>query len=514
VSLTAVEGGTRMTFERPPTSKDELWEFVRAVWGVTIPRTKVCDDHVSPFDAFAEGYFGNASNWVLWYGSRGTGKSLLLATLALTKSVAMDLNVILLGGSMAQSQNVQEHVNRLLRAPNAPTHAVARHIKTELRFHQGNWITPIPASQTTVRGPHPALLCLDEIDEMEKPIYDASMGQAMAQPNAKGYMVNEMTVASSTWQNPIGTFQEVRDDALLKGLPVRSWCWREVLRTAENPEGWMEPDFIERKQRSVSKEMFRIEYDLGEPRGGSRAFDPDKVKEYFVDVEPVREHHKDNDDLWVFEEPQPTGTYCAAADWAKETDKTSISIFRTDLDPAPMVYQRTLNRQSWPDMVAIFNKVINEYHAMAGHDATGVGNVVNDLVDERVLKVILMDQRRKDLLNEYVSDFEQGRYRFPKVTSAYNAHRATTMAMIWAGAATAAHIPDEIISCAIANRVRRVMPPPVGGVLAMKSDPVEPAKIFKDLDTPPPLMATGDVVMFDEDADGEEIAVFSLPGGN
>jgi hypothetical protein len=353
--------------------------------------------------------------------------------------------------------------------------------------------------------------CLDEIDEMEKDIYDAAQGQAMAQPNAKGYQVNEMTVASSTWQNPIGTFQEVRDGALLEGLPVRTWCWREILKNDANPYGWMDPDFIARKKRSVGKEMFRIEYDLGEPKGGNRAFDVEKVKEYFVDVQPVREHHRANDDMWVFEEPQPTGTYAAAADWAKETDKTSISVFRIDLDPAPMVYQRTFNRQAWPVMVDIFNSVINDYHAMAGHDATGVGNVVNDLVDERVLKVILMDQKRKDLLNEYVADFEIGRYRFPKCTSSYNAHRATTMAMIWAGAATAAHIPDEIISAAIANRVRRVMPPPVGGALVTKSDPVEPARIFKDLDTPPPLMATGDVVMFDDDADGEDIAIFSLP---
>lgn len=486
MSIDEVPTGTRIQLSRPPQSRAELWDLVFALWGVAIPRQKICKDHVSPFDAFAEGFFGNKNNWALWYGSRGTGKSFMLAILALTKAVTMDVNIVLLGGSMAQSKNVHEHVEHLLQAPNAPRQAIAKAIQTELLFHNGNWVRPIPASQTTVRGPHPHMTMLDEIDEMDKKIYDAAMGQAMTKPNALGHMVNEMTIASSTWQNPIGTFQEVRDDALLKGLPVRTWCWREVLRTPENPEGWMDPEFIERKRASVPAEMFRVEYDMGEPSGGSRAFDVEKVAQYFVDVEPVSQTHKANDDMWTFEEPNPLGSYVAGADWAKEHDKTVIAVFRTDVEPHPMVHLRVINRQSWPDMVKIFNDTMEHYHARAAHDATGVGNVVNDLVDERVYRVLMVDQKRKDLLNEYISDFEQGYYRIPKITSAYNAHRATTMAMIWAGAQGGSHLPDEVAACAIANRARRVMPPPVGGQVVGKTP--DPPKAFKDLNTPPQML--------------------------
>lgn len=502
-------GRSIFTLGRPPTSYDELWYLVYAMWNIKIPRVQVCKDHVSPFDAFAEAYFGNENNWVLWYGSRGTGKSLMLAILALTKAVTLDIQVVLLGGSMAQSANVHEHVEMLMRAPNAPDHAVLRAIKTELSFQVGNWVRPIPASQTTVRGPHPHLLCLDEIDEMEKSIYDAAQGQAMSKENAKGYVVPEMTVASSTWQNPIGTFQEVRDQALLDGLPVRTWCWREVLKTETNPDGWMDPEFIERKRKSVGREMFRIEYDLGEPKGGSRAFDPEKVAEYFVDVDPIFESHKANDDVWIFEEPQLTGDYVIGADWAKEDDKTVISVFRVDLDPAPLVYQRCINRRSWPDMVAVFNETAIKYHARGAHDGTGVGNVVNDLVDERVLKVVMVDQKRKDLLNEYVSDFEQGRYRIPRCTSSFNMHKATTMAMIWAGAHGAGvHLPDEVASCAIANRARRRMPPPVGGQTVPKTD--EAPKAYAGLNAPAQILMTGDVTMTSSEWDDEGLAVFTV----
>jgi len=491
---------TQIHLDRPPLTKDELWNLVFAMWGIAIPRVQVCPDHVSPFDAFAEGYFGNQDNYALWYGARGTGKSLMLAILALTKAVTLDINVTLLGGSMAQSQNVHEHVENLLRYPNAPSYAVKRQIKTELLFNNNNWVRPLPASQTTVRGPHPHLTLLDEIDEMDKDIYDAAMGQALEKPNMLGFTVPEMVVASSTWQNPIGTFQQVRDDALLNGKMVRTWCWREVLITPENPTGWMKPEFIDRKRKQVGKEMFRVEYDMGEPSGGSRAFDINKVAEYFIDVDPIYERHDYSDDTWVFAEHDQIGDYVAGADWAKERDRTVIAVFRVDVEPHQMVYLRCVNRQSWPDMVKIFNDTINRYNARAGHDATGVGNVVNDLVDERVLKILMVDQKRRNLLNEYVSDFEQGMYRFPKCTSAYNAHRATTMEMIWAGAQGAgAHLPDEVVACAIANRARRVMPPPAGGQFVLKTG--EPPKAYADLDAKPQPLLSGVVEQREPDFD-------------
>lgn len=730
--------GVQIVLGRPPVTPDELWWFVRAQWGVTISRLKVCPNHVSPFDAFCEGYFGNWANWVLWYGSRGTGKSYMLAILGLTKAVCLDSEVVILGGSMAQSNNVHIHVGNLMRSPNAPKHVIAKDIKTELGFMLGNSVKPIPASQTTVRGPHPQTLLLDEIDEMEKDIYDAAQGQPLAKPNAKDYVIPEMTVASSTWQNPVGcmvlgtqiatstgyrriedivagdqvmtrhgmryvtgswdmglqptvevtfgsgrrisctpwhpiwtdshgwvradsltpglhvgaalvavtppfgvptlalrtaksaptpvlrvgsedavdgqvmpvlaqeadrplvqsasgvhpigddfevarvhagldpaqvvnsqpgrnepidldpdpamgrqdsglhgpiglgpvavghdverpqdavigvqvdgmtftkdevvhvshvpivlptwdltvegaheyiandmlvhnTFQEVRDDALIKGLPVRTWCWREVLKTPENPYGWMPPDFIERKKASVPAEMFRVEYDMGEPSGSSRAFDIAKLERVFIDMPIVDEHHKANDDMWTFAEPSPFGTYCAGADWAKEEDKTVIVVFRTDIEPARMVYLRVINRRAWPDMVEMFNQTIIRYHASAAHDATGVGNVVNDLVDDRVLKVVMIDQKRRDLLNEYVADFESMHYLMARNSKAYDQHRATTMGMIWAGAHGAGeHLPDITAACAIANRARRRMPPPAGGQ-EVKVTP-DPPKAYK-----------------------------------
>lgn len=170
-----------LQLQRPPANPDELWWLVYAMFGVAIPRVAICveEGHVAPFDAFCEGYFGNDANWVLWYGSRGTGKSYMLALLALVKAAVLEIDVTLLGGSMAQSQNVQTHVTDLMMKPGAPRHVVSKQIQTELEFGSTHSITPLPASQKTVRGPHPHMTLLDEIDEMDKDVYDAAMGQAM-----------------------------------------------------------------------------------------------------------------------------------------------------------------------------------------------------------------------------------------------------------------------------------------------------------------------------------------------
>ena len=76
----------RLELTRPPQNEDELWHVVKALWGIELPRQQICPDHVAPFTAFAHAYFATYPNWALWYGSRGTGKSYMLALLGLTKA--------------------------------------------------------------------------------------------------------------------------------------------------------------------------------------------------------------------------------------------------------------------------------------------------------------------------------------------------------------------------------------------------------------------------------------------
>jgi hypothetical protein len=83
---------------------------------------------------------------------------------------------------------------------------------------------------------------------------------------------------SSTWQYPDKTFAEMYRRHQEEDLPIYTWCYRET----SNPiDGWLDPDFIEEKKRQIPAEMWRVEYELGEPSIGNRAFDSEAVERMF-----------------------------------------------------------------------------------------------------------------------------------------------------------------------------------------------------------------------------------------
>lgn len=226
---------------RPPENRDELWMYVKAMWGFEIPRHNVCPDHSAPFDAFAEAFFGEAPI-SLWKASRGFGgKSTLMGVLSLTEAVALGAQVTVLGGSASQSQRVHEVTHEMWYSDRAPKNLLKddpTQFKTKLKG--GAWITALMASQKSVRGPHPQRLRLDEVDEMEMEIFEAAQGQPM---DARGLLAQ--TVISSTHQYPNGCHKqgtlilthrgEVPIEKVKEGdyVPTRSG-WRQVLDTVFN----------------------------------------------------------------------------------------------------------------------------------------------------------------------------------------------------------------------------------------------------------------------------------------
>lgn len=495
---------------RAPRTDDELWWVIKALWGVTLPRKSVCPNHCSPFDAVAHAYFGREPNFAVWYASRGSGKSLALAVLGLTKAFVADADCTILGGSQWQSAGVRDHMRKMLSYKNAPTYAVKRDIETVIETITGKSIKPLPASQTSVRGPHPPLQLLDEIDEMDYKLYQAALGQAMEQLNTRGEVIGEYIVASSTWQNPIGTFTQVMEDARKEGLPIFSWCWRDLLKTKENPYGWMSKRFIENKKRHISAEMWRTEYDLNEPSAASRAIDLDAVEAYFVEYpKPIECDAEENsrDQYWVWERYDETGTYAAGADWAKETDYTVIAVMRTDVVPRRLVALRRMNRTKYPIMANAFSRWVTEYHAAAQHDKTGVGNALNDYLDDDAAHgFVMVGRARAQMFTNYISDFEHGGYRLPRnVGLFYRSHRGATTADVFAPHKWNEHTPDDLVAMGMAHRAAGKVPlPGDGDLVGVRRDDDQLRRVDSGFATQPDGMRTEGVVsIIDERYEGD-----------
>lgn len=312
------------------------------------------------------------------------------------------------------------------------------------------------------------------------------------------------------------TFTEVIDDARTKGLPIFTWCWRELLKTPSNPHGWMSQRFIDNKRRAVSETMWRTEYELNEPSGSSRAFDLEALEKVFaVYPAPVEESHGIDDDVWRWEEPHHSGEYYVGADWAKEADKTVIVVIRADVHPRRVVYLRRMNRRPYPQMLKAFDDERKHYSAVGRHDGTGLGNVVHDFLDTTMgeaTKEIMVGRERSQLLSGYIVDVENGGYVLPRnVAEFFKAHRGATTADVYAPHKWNSHTPDDIVAMALAHKAAGRTPSPVAAQGVERSQDVR--KVDAGFHAVPysGSRPDGDVVVIEERYD--DVGTFWLPAG-
>ena len=462
-----------LILRREPKTREELYYLVQALWGHRIPRHKTCDDHDAPFDAFATAFF-NEEPQILIHGSRGlSGKSRLLSILGLTKAAVQGSDVNILGGSLSQSTNIHQTMRDAWESDNAPRYLVQDESMTLIKLKNKAKIRPLTASQKTVRGPHPATLLLDEIDEMDQAIFDAAKGQPMPQKNYLGKEIPAHTAMASTWQYPDKTFSTEHARFQQEGLPIFTWCHKD---TSNPVDGWLNPAFIEQKKREIPAEMWRVEYELGEPSIGDRAFDYQAVERMFSvtdykQSEYYREKVSKDYEEYCFDKHRMDREYVIAADWAKAQDFTVISVMDVTHFPIKPVYWVRMRRRPYPVMIEKFNKLMKRYHAEGIHDATGLGGVVADYLDFRARGFLMTGAQRDNMLSEYVSAVENDRILAPRITSFYKAHLYASVEQLYSRGKEF-HLPDEICSMALAYKLvsnRAVASAPI--VLPNSQDP-------------------------------------------
>jgi hypothetical protein len=261
-------------FQLPLRDEERLRLFLLHAFGFEIPDKAVCPRHTSPWEAFCAAYFAR-EQVAIWKASRGLGgKSLLLAMLGLTEPLTLKCNVNVLGGSGEQARRVHQYMQKAWEYPDAPRHLLASDpLKMETTLTWGNTIRALLASQTSMRGPRPVRLRLDEIDVMARDILDAALGE----PMSKG-SVPAQTVLSSTHHVPDGTMSHaLRLAAEKPGWAVREWCYRETLK----PHGRLSTAEMEAKRTDVTGIVWRVEYDLQEPSSEDRAIMPEAITAMF-----------------------------------------------------------------------------------------------------------------------------------------------------------------------------------------------------------------------------------------
>lgn len=426
---------------------DDLDRFLRDRLNVKLPNVRCCKGHSTPHEAFHDAFFARHPI-TIWKGSRGFGgKTFTLSTLALSEATLLRADVNILGGSGEQSKRVVETVGGLWELPTAPRKALLSEPGAQKqKLIWGNRIVALMASQTSVRGPHPQRLRLDEVDEMKLSILDSALGQ----PMSKGW-IQFQVVMSSTHQYADGTMSEVLKRAAAKGQPVYEWCYRENLE----PHGWLSLAEVERKRAVLTTAMWETEIELQEPSSEGRAIDPAKVEAAFLP------------DLPILEAPEQGATYAHGADWAKKKNHTVIVSIKRNVRPMRVVAVKRTNKEPWPAMAGYLDERIDAYGGTSTHDNTGIGQVVHDLLKHPSEAFNMVGRARADLLSEYIAAIEKGDLVWPKpdakdtteegraLLAAYSEHKYATRDDVYRGSkdgSTKFHLPDTISAAALAWR--------------------------------------------------------------
>lgn len=429
-------------FPLPIRSERKLAAAIYYLFGVVVPSWKCCPNHSTPWEALVDGFFAR-SPVVIWKASRGFGgKSFLLSVLGSMLAIAEHAEVNVLGGSLEQSTRVLETLDRLWAFPAVDRDAlVANASARKIELFSGASLKAQPASQKAVRGAHPQRLLLDEIDEMDLGIFNAAQGQTM---DRDGVIAG--VVGASTQQYPRGTMHTILRTAADKGWKVHEWCYRESVRTEENPHGWLEQAEVDRKLATVPEAMRLTEYEGFEPEVEGLAIDRGAVEQTFQ--KEIGEFTGIDRDGFELEPPDDAGEYVHGTDWAKEVDRTVITTLRVDVKPARLVAWWAGRKEPYPKMAGRLDERVKRFPGRACHDRTGIGNVVHDLLGHDAVGVKLVGRDRNDLLVDYIAGLERGEIVAPRIDLAYDEHRYATNDDLFGSG----HLPDTVCAMALAYR--------------------------------------------------------------
>ena len=430
-------------FYFPLQSDWDLYRFVQQAFGVRLPHKKICENHTTPFRAFADAYFARSPIMVI-RASRGLGgKTWILSLLSLTEAITLKANISLLGGSGEQSKRALEAIRKFWKYRSAPRHLMLGDVAREMRFAWGNQIEALMASQTSVRGPHPQRVRMDEVDEMNLEILDAALGQAMSSDGIPSHIVQ-----SSTHQHADGTMTECIRRAAANGHPVYEWCYKETLQ----PHGWLAPAEVERKKSQTPDAIWNNEVELQEPNPESRAIMSDKVSQMFR--RDLGEYAGELRQYIESEAPQSNAKYCHGADWARDVNWTIIWTLRYDVNPARFIAFERMGRESYPAMVGRLKDRIKRFGGATAHDATGLGKVVEDLLTgvHSLKNFDMVGNARANLLSDYIKAIENQEIIAPFIRFAEQEHRMASRQDVYAGGR--GHLPDTISAGALCWHAR------------------------------------------------------------
>lgn len=219
-----------------PRNDDELYAWIRDVLGFKMARYATHDEHRSPFQFIADGFF-ERHQILLARGNRGGGKTRAYSIFEVATTIFKDgIYVVHVGGSEGQARDgyayyagskAKDGENGLIRStlfgemiaddPMVSKTVLTNGSKLEIRTG---------GSERAVSGPHPHVLVIDELDHIDT----GTLATALEMPMTRnGY--NATTMMASSQYHSSGTMQTLINSSKTKGIEVYQF---DIFDTIEN----------------------------------------------------------------------------------------------------------------------------------------------------------------------------------------------------------------------------------------------------------------------------------------
>lgn len=226
---------------RPPRTRQDLKNYVKAFLGIDVPDKRLCPDHRSPMDYLWHSFALDArrasgisigrrttehrssSDMIVW-ANRAGGKTELAAVATLLDCVLKsNCQVRILGGSGEQAGRMYEYLRSFLY--NGFESVLAGPVlKSKCRFTNGSSVEVLTQSATSVRGQHIQKLRCDELELFDENVFAAAKFATQSTPTITASM--ELI---STMHRPYGLMQKVVTSASQFQTPIFKWCVWEVI---------------------------------------------------------------------------------------------------------------------------------------------------------------------------------------------------------------------------------------------------------------------------------------------
>lgn len=201
-----------------PQTDDELHEWIVRETGYNIPRVAVCEGHRAPFDFVADAYFERKSALFL-LGSREMGKTLSVAVIHYANSKTKPgCESITFGAIDEQARRAYRYIKQFVFTTDDEQKKIPKDeiagipMRRETHWKNGSLVEIIVGSASGVNSPHDQKVHADEVDLMERLVWDESRNISSSKTLADGTVISAQDFATSTRKSMHGLVQEIIDE--------------------------------------------------------------------------------------------------------------------------------------------------------------------------------------------------------------------------------------------------------------------------------------------------------------